>query len=802
METKPAPPNPNGSLRINFERPVPPPPPGRRRRILWLYIPLLTVFLSAVTGVLVGASIQRPEVDSLDDFVPRLVTTLYDQRGQPIRTYQRENRIMLAENDIPEQLQSAILAAEDSNFFLHGGIDLKGILRAAFKNLAEGRKKEGASTITMQLARELFLSRAKKWTRKIEEAFLAVELEKKYSKQQILALYCNLVNLSQGNYGMEAAARNYFAKSVKDLTVAEAATLAGIPQRPSHYNVYERPDAVQKRRDVVLGRMLEERFIDRATYEQALAEPLRVVPRQRGNLLGEYFSEEVRRFLATTYGTTALYDRGLQVHTTLDRNIQRAAELALRDGLATLDDLKRWRGPKDHLGGVDLASRRLPSWLDEPLVVGEWYEGIVLESSGEKAQIKIHDQVLTLLPAGIRWTRKDRPSMVLAPGDVAWFRLQEPKKAGEEPLLVLEQEPVLEGAVVVLETATGAVRAMVGGWNFGRNEFNRATQARRQVGSTFKPFVFGAAFENGYTPADTIFDAPVSFIGADGLSSYSPHNYYERYYGIITLRQALEDSINVASVKLLDLIGVERVIDFARRCGVVSELPPYPSLALGVAGIAPLELAAAYATFANQGIYLEPHLIDKITTREGRVLEQHLPRAHQAMQPEVAYVMLHVLTGVVHSGTAASGLQGLELEMAGKTGTTDAYTDAWFVGFTPRYTILSWVGYDSNKPIGQGMTGAIAALPIWRGVVERGLKDGWLRSNETFPAPPPRIVEVEVEVGTGLRAAPGAARTLREAFIVGTEPEQKFDPSWIRILDLPWYLQQPFYRPKQGEKMP
>lgn len=788
-----------------------PQPRRRRKRLIWLYIPIVAAFLSAATGVLVGASIQRPEVDSLDHFVPRLVTTLYDRHDQPIRTYQRENRILLAENEIPDLLQKAVLAAEDSSFFQHGGVDLKGVIRAVIKNLLVGRREEGASTITMQLARELFLTRAKVWRRKIEETFLAVELEKKYSKQQILTLYLNLINLSQGNYGMEAAARNYFNKSVKDLSVAEAATLAGIPQRPSFHNVYERPEAVRNRRNVVLGRMLEEGFIVQETHDRAAAEPLLIVPRQQGKAVGSYFSEDVRRFVAATYGTTALYDRGLQVHTTLDRDIQRAAEAALHQGLLELDHNKRWRGPKDHIEALDLEAQQLPSWSGQTLIPGQWYEGIVLESDDKQARVKIQEEIHALGKDGIKWTRKARPNDLLKRGDVAWFRLEVP---GDRPdsdrpdgdrqdqrVMHLEQEPELEGAVVVLESATGAVRAMVGGWDFNRNEFNRVSQAKRQVGSAFKPFVFGAAFESGFTPADTLFDGPTVFPGANNEPTYSPRNHSRRYYGILTLRAALEDSINVSSVKLLDLVGLDRTIDFARRCGITSDLPPYPSLALGVASITPLELAAAYASFVNQGIHVEPYLIEKVTSRDGRVLQEHLPRAHKAMEPEIAYLLTHILQGVVHGGTATHGLAGIDLTMAGKTGTTDLYSDAWFVGFTPSYTVLVWVGYDKNRSIGRGMTGAAAALPIWRLLIERGLEDGWLTPGEFF-AVPPGITEVEVEAHTGLRFGPGAKRMIKEAFIEGTEPEQKYDSAWARVMELPWYLQEPFYLPKEGERMP
>ena len=778
----------------------------RRRRMRYLVtLPLITILLAALTGIGVAASIRKPEVESLD-FSPRLVTRLLDRSGEQIQTYSRENRVLLTEGEVPKLLENAILAVEDANFHQHGGIDLKGILRALVTNLRAGEVVEGASTITMQLARDLFaLTRQQKVQRKIEEAFLAVELEKKFSKPQILTMYCNQVNLSQGNYGMQAAARSYFGKDVSDLTLAEAATLAGIPQRPSYHNPYARPEAVRQRRNVVLSRMLAESMITREEYQAAVEEPLDILPRRKGEQLGPYFTEEVRRYLISTYGETELYDRGLQVETTLDPPIQRAAEEALRTELARLDKSKGWRPLEDPPAIEDLESHELPSWRDLEVKPGpDWYEGLVLESDRKKARVKIADQVYELDSRGVSWTRR-RPDQLLKPGHKAWFRLEIPEKDREkedaEAILHLEQEPLIEGAALVLESETGAVRALVGGWSYDRNEFNRITQARRQVGSAMKPFVFGAALEIGFTAADTLFDGPVVFRGADNLESYSPRNYYRTYEGVMTLREALERSVNVPAVKLLDIVGVERVIDFARRCGLVSELPPYPSLALGAADLTPMELAASYAAIVNQGVYVEPYMIESIRSRDGQPIQEHQPQAHKAMDPQVAYVLTSMLKGVATRGTAIAHLGKLPIDTGGKTGTTNSFTDAWFVGFTPRYTLLTWVGYDQKKFLGRGWTGAHAALPIWTGIVQRGLEDGWLEEGETF-AVPPGIVELMVEKNTGLLAGNGSVENLSEVFIEGTEPKRTFGSEWIQISEMPWYLQEPFYLPKEDERMP
>lgn len=774
-----------------------------RWALRWLVIPVAVGVLGIGTGVAFAAWIDMPQVDTLDDFVPRLITQLRNNRGQTYRTYSRENRVLLEEGDLPELVQQAVVAIEDGNFFNHGGVDPKGVVRAAWSNFRTGERGEGASTITMQLARELFLHRSKKWKRKIEEAFLAVELEKRFSKQQILTMYCNLMNQGHGNYGIEAASRSYFGKSVEELTLPEAAVVAGIPQRPTAHSPYRNPDLVVTRRNEVLRRMFEESYIDRETFESAAAEPLVVVPRRREAEPGAYFSEEVRRDLYDTYGANGLYDRGLQVETTLDPDIADAAETALRDGLLRLDHRRGWRGPLRTLEedespeDVDLASWQGLDTVD----IGPWYEGVVVSSDARQARVRIVGRELTLDEHGIGWTRKRRPDQLVTPGDVAWFRLAEDEDdPGAPPVLHLEQEPEMEAATIVLESATGAIRAMVGGWSYERNEFNRVTQAKRQIGSAFKPFVFGAALENGYTAADTIFDGPTVFQGADNQASYSPRNYYRRYYGIITLRRALEASVNVSAVKLQDLIGPEQAIDFASRSGIATELAPYPSLALGAIDLSPLELAGAYATIANQGIHVEPYMIERVRSHDGRLLAEHRSRAHKAMEPQIAYVLIRLLQGVVENGTARS-IANLPLELAGKTGTTDNWTDAWFAGFTPRYTILTWVGYDRDRSLGQGMTGADAALPIWRQIVERGLEDGWIAEGETFQRPP-GVLETEIDYQSGLRPGTATERTVVEAFVEGTEPPETLDARWAAILQLPWYLQEPYYLPKEGERMP
>jgi len=807
---------------------------NRRRFFRWTAPIAATAILGVLTGLSVAALIHMPRVDTLAEYNPGLISELRDEDGEVFATFARQRRVLLDENEVPEVLENALIAVEDSNFYSHGGIDLAAIVRAELANLRAGEIEEGAGTITMQLARTLFLTREQTLRRKIEEAFLAVELEKNYSKQQLLTMYMNLMNVSHGNYGFAAASRYYFDKHVGDLELHEAAMLAGIVQIPSRFSPYRRPDLVRKRRDHVLRRMLAEGYIDQPAYEAAVAEPLGVVAQTPELPLAPYFAEDLRQELESTFGSDAVHDGGLQVWTTLDAEVQRTAETALSDGLLGIDHRRGWRGAPDKLEEGEPESAELDAWANQPIAAGRWVQGIVLESTPEVARLRVQEQVYELTAESIEWTRRQRPSDLLSRGEIAWLRLEAPEgaapaeqdgeagdengeaDAADEPDRVaaavdpaelvpfLEQPPEVQGAVVVLESATGAVRAMVGGWDFERSEFNRARQAKRQIGSAMKPFVYGAALEMGYTPADTIFDAPTGFLGADQKVSYWPRNHSRRYGGILTLRYALEHSVNVPAVKLLDMIGVERVIDFSRRCGITSELYPYPSLALGAAEITPLELAGAYAAIANQGTWVEPYIIERVESADGEELMRHTPVTRTATDPQVAYVLTHMLEGTVERGTAVS-LRELPLDLAGKTGTTDDYSDAWFVGFSPRYTMLVWVGYDVKKSLGSGMTGTRAALPIWKQIAQDGVDAGWLREGESF-TPPPGVVFEQVEYKTGM--LPGAAAqagvtggVLSEAFLAGSEPVQASTPRTALVIGLPWYQQRPFYLPKEGENM-
>ncbi|HEX4952356.1 MAG TPA: PBP1A family penicillin-binding protein [Thermoanaerobaculia bacterium] len=758
----------------------------------------MTATVGAAVGVTVGAVIDMPRVDALADFRPARITQLYDRGGRSFSSYARQRRIPLAPHEIPEQVKQAVIAVEDRNFYRHGGLDLWGILRAAVTNFRSGRTVEGASTLTMQLTRQLFLTPEKTFRRKVEEALLAVEIEKNYTKDQILALYLNHGFLGHNQYGIEAASRFFFGKPSASLSVAEAATLVGIFQRPGRLSPYNAPDAVKARRNHVLGRMLDEGFLDREQHRAAVAQPLVVVEHGPREESGAYFAEDIRRHLESRQGSAALLEGGLQVQTTLDLDIQRSVDKGLRAGLAALDRRRGFRGPHLRLP-LRIDDAELPSWSSGRAVADGWFEGVVLESGPSTARIKHQDEVYTLTPEGMAWTGKKSPSQILTRGDVAWFRIGAPDERSS-PILLLEQEPLLQAAAIVLESSSGAIRAMAGGWDFGRSQYNRATQARRQTGSAFKLFVYGAALDAGFTPADTILDAPVAFRGQDNQLSYSPRNYYNQYYGIVTLTRALEQSFNVTAVKLMDVVGIDKVIHFARQAGVESDLPPYPSLALGAADLIPIELAAAYASIANQGVWIQPYLIEKVETPEGAVLEKRVPRTRKVTSPATATVLRRMLEGVVDRGTARS-LSDLDLDIAGKTGTTNDYSNAWFAGFTPRYTICVWVGYDQPRSMGRGMAGDKVAVPIWRRIAEDGLATGWLTAGERFP-PPSGVVPVWIDRGSGHRASAETAGAIEMLFLPGTEPEATASGRWATILSLPWYQQKAFYRPKPRERMP
>jgi penicillin-binding protein 1A len=693
------------------------------------------------------------------------------------------------------------VATEDADFYHHGGFNPKAIVRAGLKDLIAGKKVEGASTLTQQLAKQVFLTPEKSWTRKINEMFLAVDIEKNFTKDQIFELYANQMYLGHGAYGVESASRLYFGKHAIDLSLPEAAMIAGLfRHRGGYYSPIVHPDHAVGRRNVVLHRMLEEHYINEQQYQQASITPIVLGTfKEETPKFGGYFSEEIRQYIEKNekFGVENLYQRGLKVYTTLDLNLQEAVEMALQRGLRRWDRRRGFRKASRNLvaEGADLETYKDASWSADPYATNKLYTAVVMQVGRSGVTARINRDTITLAPPAFVWTGNTSMEGLLKRGDLISVRLDEDSKTHVR-MWKLDQLPQVQGAAVVLDVKSGEVRAMVGGYDFQISKFNRAIQSRRQTGSSFKPIVYGAAFEKGLTPADTIFDEPIAI--PMGREIYAPKNYYGRYSGIVTIQRALELSINVPAVKTWMMVGPKRVIDFAHRLGITSDIQPYPSSALGAAGVSPLELTAAYNVFANQGVYVKPQMIRKIVDQTDRVLEETVPELSEATQPQIAYEIAYMLRGTVLRGTAYEA-HTLPPPVAGKTGTTNAYTDAWFVGFAPEFCVGVWVGYDDpGRSLGPGATGADVALPIWIDIFKQidALK---LRTPRPEFEAPPGIVIVPMDLKTGRRGVGPCARVVMEAFIAGQEPDKDCNGATVAVSKLPYYLQRPFYQPKELE---
>ncbi len=661
--------------------------PGRggRRRAgsrRWLRRLLITIGVLTLLGVTaVGVTVlwalailprSLPPVTALESFQPLQGTKLYDDNDELITELHVERRIFVPLAQIPKSLRDAILATEDHRFYSHWGIDPIGIARAVLQNYRRGRIVEGGSTITQQLTKVLFLTPDKSLERKLKEAVLALELERRYSKDRILEMYLNQVYFGHGAYGVEAAARTYFGKSVSELTVRESALIAGLPRAPSTYSPFEHPRAARARREVVLQRMVEYGALKAEEARRLARTDLDVIPPERRRTTGQYFLDYVEQTLEAKYGADMVFKGGLHVYTTLNPSMQLAAEQAVREGLKALE------------------SR----------------------------------------------TAKGR---------------------SEHP----------EGALVTIDPRTGYVKAMVGGYDFFRSEFNRAVQAKRQPGSAFKPFVYIAALEAGFTPATRIDDAPVTYpVGRNG-AAWKPENYDRKFRGPTTLQQAVEESINVVTVKLQERIGVNRTIQVARRLGITSALNTDLTLALGSSDLSLLELTSAYAALANRGTWIPPTVIRYVTDAQGKLLEEHVPEGREAVSPEIAYVITHMLRGVVERGTG-QGARVLGRPVAAKTGTTNDYSNAWFIGFTPSLATGVWVGYDRPRSLGRDETGSRVAVPIWTSYMMRVLDDS---PKEDFPVPD-GVVLAPVDMDPSNECV----RVVTMAFIRGTQPDAPCGP--------------------------
>jgi penicillin-binding protein 1A len=720
---------------------------------------LAAALLGTASGVLFAFVGDLPQISALDDYSPSTITRVLGRDGSVVGEFATERRVLVSYDDIAPVLREAIVSAEDGDFFTHSGVNVVRIAVTAGKRALGLQRYGGASTLTQQLARKLFLTDEQTLERKIKEALLAIQIEKRYTKQEILTMYCNKMYWGHGAYGVEAASQLYFAKRAKDLSLDEAAMIAGIIQGNVRQSPYVNMAAAVRRRNYTLDRMAEEGYITREMADEAKARPIitRGEP-SRPSSIAPYFLENVRTQLEDTYGAKAVYENGLTVRTGIDPGLQRAANEALDAGLRRLDKLRGYRRPTRNIltEGRSLDGYRHPRWTHEP-AKGEIVPALVMTIEGTKIAVRVGAWQGLIDRDGYAWTRRRRPEDVARPGDLVEVKVASVDEKAHTFTAGIDQVPALQGAVLAIENRTGHILAMVGGEDFERSQFNRATQALRQVGSLFKPFVFTAAIDRGYTATSLLDDSPASFNAGPGQPPYEPRNYDREYHGMITIRQALEGSRNVPTIRLMAALGPAEVVKYARAMGISSPLPPYLSVAIGSAEASLQEVTSAYSAFPNQGVRMTPLGVLEVTDRDGNTLEQHRPEPHEALRADTAYIVTNLMHGVILHGTGSTA-NVLNWPLGGKTGTTDDYTDAWFVGFDPDITLGVWVGYDQKKPIGEGQTGTAAALPIWIDVMRT-----WVDRRRADLADPPdftrpgNIVIVDTDYGP-------------EAFIAGTEP--------------------------------
>jgi penicillin-binding protein 1A len=730
---------------------------------------LVAALLGTLSGVLFAYAGDLPEISALDNYQPNTITRVYARDGQVIGEFATERRVVIGYDDMAPVLRQAIIATEDGGFEQHFGLSVSRLVITVIRDVVTG-ERFGASTITQQLARMLFLteymqdgvferSGLRGLERKVKEMLVAIQIEKRFTKREILTFYANQINLGPGIYGVESASRAYFDKAAKDLTLEEAAAIAAIIQTPARLTPFVNPDRTLARRNTtVLPRMVDNNFITEAQATEAAARPLVVVGEPTPERsVAPYFVEEVRKRIEDKYGAVDLYQAGLRVQTTLDPELQAAANEAVERGLRRLDKRRAgYRRPVRNVvaEGHTVENFRTDRW-SRAILTGDIVPAVVTVVGPGAGRVKIGDQEVELPPAAFSWTRRKSSAELFKVGDLIEVEVRE--LDGNRPSQVaLEQTPAVEGALVAIDNRTGQIRAMVGGFNFARSKFNRATQARRQVGSLFKPIVFTAAIDRGFTPVSVFIDEPVAYEAGPNQPLYQPLNYDRKFEGPVTLRRALEQSRNIPAVKAMEELGPRQVVAYAKRFGL-GDYPPYLSTALGASEATLVQMTSAYSAFVNRGVRMTPYGVLTITDRDGNVLEENRPEPHEAIRADTAFVMTNLLRGVVQRGTAAAATS-LDWPLGGKTGTMDEYTDAWFIGFDPTITVGVWVGYDEKKPLGSGETGASAALPIWMDVM-RAYIDGRDRKNPPQFEAPGNIVYVTLDSG------------VTEAFINGTQPQ-------------------------------
>ncbi len=725
-----------------------------KRHTFWLLLGLSGV-LGVLCGLAVVYSIDLPEMEELARYRPNTTTELLDIHGTEIGSFALERRIVVPYTDIPPNLRSAIISIEDKGFEHNWGINLYRAVGAAYQDIHSHSRGQGSSTLTMQLARNLFLSSQKTWSRKLTEMFLTVQIERRFTKEQILTLYVNQIYLGHGRYGFEAGSEFYFSKKLKDVTLAEAALLAALPKGPELYSPLRNPERATRRRNLVLDEMLKDGKITESQAASAKAEPLGLKLEVAPNSLAPYFIEEVRKQLEKEYGVDEVHGAGLRVYTTLDLNLQQVANKAVLDGTAHYEKRHGWKGGLQNvvLAGLDPETYKHPDWTAH-VVAGDYIHGMVSAVNGKYATVKLGSQQVVMGPEDWAWTQQKAADTFLKAGDLVYVRIEDAGPPGEEFVkkASLQQDTGVQGSMMAIDNSNGEVLAMVGGRDFALSQFNRATQSQRQVGSSFKPYVYTAAMEAGMKPTDTVVDAPTSFYTPNG--PYTPHNYEPDWKGTMTLTSAFAQSRNIPALKLADKVGIKTVIEVAHRFGVTSNIPAFLPIAIGAADITLAEQVSSYSVFPNDGIRIEPHYIRKVTQADGVPLDTRSPEVKEVISVDIAREMMVLLQAVTHFGTGAQA--NVELKghpTGGKTGTTNDFTDAWFLGFTPSVTCGTWIGFDDRQSLGKGEQGAKAALPMWIDFMKAAVVG---KDDEVFPevGAPKKVLAVKPTAAEPAEAKP------------------------------------------------
>ncbi|MBW2513386.1 MAG: PBP1A family penicillin-binding protein [Deltaproteobacteria bacterium] len=767
--------------------------PKKKRRLIsrlfrWALVSLavgLVVLAIAMGGLYLYLSKDLPKITSLSAYRPATITEVFSDDHRKIGEFYTERRIVIPLSEIPQTLKDAFIAAEDARFFKHKGIDFVSIVRAFFKNIEAGTIVQGGSTITQQVTKSFFLTPERSYKRKIKEAILAYRIDKTFSKADILYLYLNQIYLGHGAYGVQAAAENYFGKSAKELNLAECAILAGLPQAPSRYSPFWYPERAKQRQIYVLNRMVSGEIISSDQATEAINTELDIKPRRNWFIEKvPVYTEHVRRYIEAQYGTDALLNQGLKVYTAVNIEMQKIARAEIEKGLRDLDRRRGYRGPIKQIPPEEFEtfSNTIDEKLAEtPLAQGMLTEGIVIKIDDDqgKTWVRMGKEQGVIRLSDIRWARKPnpdiayyrvkvkKPSEVFRVGDVISVSIGELDTKTALWRLFLEQTPDAQAGLLCIEAETGHVKVMVGGRDFLESQFNRAVQSRRQPGSAFKPVIYAAALDKGYTPASVIIDSPIVFQTEEMDFKWKPRNYGQKFYGPTLLREALEESRNVVTIKILQDIGVPYCISYARRLGITSDLSSDLSIALGSSGVSLLEMVNAYSVFANQGYLVQPVFIQKIVDRDGNILEEAATVREKVLEKSTAYLITNLLEGVVQNGTGRR-VKALNRPVAGKTGTSNNLNDAWFVGYSPRYITGVWVGFDEEKSLGEGEQGARTASPIWLGFMREILKNQPIKVFQV----PEGVVFAKIDAETGLLPIPESKETIFECFKEGTVPTE------------------------------